>query len=126
MSRAPFLIPLLLFSGLCGLVTFGALYLTGIGFTWHFTFLLAFFLLVTAGLLLWQERSDIPANIFIRRFMGGLVMKLLGSLVVLAILLKIAPPEVDKPLTIAFAGLYVSYLAFSTIRLSQVMRSAKR
>ena len=124
MSRAPFLLPLLLFSALCALATWCGVYFTGHSFTWHFTFLLTFFTLVTFGLLTWQERSTARANIFIRRFMGGLVMKMLGSLIVFAILLKVAPAEVDKPLTVAFAGLYVAYLAFSTVRLSQVIRTA--
>ncbi|MBK6831122.1 MAG: hypothetical protein IPG92_10465 [Flavobacteriales bacterium] len=124
MSKAPFLFPLLLFSALCALATWCGVYFTGNAFTWHFVFLLTYFTLVTLALLMWQERSSAQANIFIRRFMGGLVMKLMGSLLVFAILLKVAPPEVDKPLTVAFAGRYVAYLAFSTVRLSRVIRTA--
>ena len=64
-------------------------------------------------------------NIFIRRFMAGLVIKLMGSLVLLAVLLKCAPETVDKPLTVVFAVLYLAYLAFSTVRLSNVLRPSK-
>ena len=100
------------------------MHFTGHPFTWHFVFLLVFFPIVTYLLLSWQEHGSAQANIFIRRFMGGLVIKLMGSLIVFAILLKVAPTEVDKPLTVVFAGLYVIYLAFSTIRLSGVARTA--
>ena len=120
----PFLVPLLVFSAACALATFGGLKALNIPFTWHFGFLLAYFMLVTFALLAWQERGTAQTNIFIRRFMAGLVIKLMGSLIVLAILLKVSPEEVDKPLSIAFVGLYLAYLVFSTARLARVMRTA--
>jgi hypothetical protein len=123
MSKTPFLLPLVLFGALCALVTWGVVYFTANPFTWHFVFLLVFFPAITFALLSWQERSTAQTNIFIRRFMGGLVMKLMGSLIVFAFLLKAAPPEVDRPLTVAFAGLYLIYLAYSTVRLSNIMRT---
>lgn len=119
-----FLVPLLVIAALSSVVAWAGVHFTENLFTWHFVFLLVFFPVVTFLLLSWQERSSGQANIFIRRFMGGLVIKLMGSLIVFAVLLKVAPPEVDKPLTVVFAGLYVIYLAFSTIRLSGVMRTA--
>lgn len=123
MSKFPFLLPLLLLSALSAVACWCLVVLSGNAFTWHFAFLLGYFTVVTFILLAWQEGSKAQANIFIRRFMGGLVMKLMGSLIVFAFLLKAAPDEVDKPLTVAFAGLYVSYLAFSAVRLSRVARS---
>ena len=126
MSRFPFLLPLLLLSVLCATVCWCLVVLSGNVFTWHFSFLLGYFTIVTFILLAWQEGSKAQTNIFIRRFMGGLVMKLMGSLIVFAFLLKAAPDEVDKPLTVAFAGLYVAYLAFSAVRLSRVARSIGR
>ncbi len=126
MSKPTFLIPLIALGALCAVVTWCGVQLTGNLFTWHYVFLLAYFTLVTFALLLWQERSTAQTNIFIRRFMGGLVLKLMGSLIVFAFLLKAAPEEVDKPLTVAFAGLYMVYLAFSTVRLSRVLRSSSK
>ena len=125
MPKPSFLIPLVALGALCAVVTWCGVQLTGNVFTWHYAFLLGYFTIVTFALLLWQEGSTAQTNIFIRRFMGGLVMKLMGSLIVFAFLLKAAPPEVDKPLTVAFAGLYAVYLAFSTIRLSRLMRTGK-
>ena len=119
-----FLIPLLLVAVLSSAAAWAGVHFTGNPFTWHFVFLLLLFPVVTFLLLTWQERSSAQTNIFIRRFMGGLVIKLMGSLIIFAILLKVAPAEVDKPLTVVFAGLYVIYLAFSTVRLSGIMRTA--
>ncbi|MBK8498611.1 MAG: hypothetical protein IPL52_07290 [Flavobacteriales bacterium] len=126
MSKFPFLLPLLLLSTLCAIVTWCLVLLSGSVFTWHYAFILGYFTMVTFILLAWQEGSKARTNIFIRRFMGGLVMKLMGSLIVFAFLLKAAPDEVDKPLTVAFAGLYVVYLAFSAVRLSRVSRTIGR
>ncbi len=123
MLRTPILLPLLVFGASCALATWGLVHFTDNPFTWHFIFLLAFFPAVTFALLSWQERSTAQTNIFIRRFMGGLVMKLMGSLIVFAFLLKAAPVEVDRPLTVAFAGLYLAYLAYSTVRLSNIVRT---
>ena len=124
MFKSSFTLPFLAFSALCAAATWAGVFFTGNPFTWHFVFLLVYFTVVTLLMVMWQEKSAGQTNIFIRRFMGGLVMKLMGSLIVFAILLKIAPPEVDKPLTVAFAGLYAAYLTFSTIRLSRTMRTA--
>ena len=118
-------VPVLVFSSVCAIGTWAGLSLTGNVFTWHFAFLLGYFTLVTIGLLFWQEGSVKQTNMFIRRFMAGLVIKLMGSLVLLAVLLKISPDLVDKPLTVVFAILYLAYLAFSTVRLSTVLRPAK-
>ena len=118
-------IPVLVFSCICAIGTWAGLYFTGNSFTWHFAFLLGYFTLVTIGLLFWQEGSVKQTNIFIRRFMAGLVIKLMGSFVLLAVLLKSAPETVDKPLTVVFAVLYLAYLAFSTVRLSNVLRPSK-
>lgn len=126
MSRFPFLLPLVLFSALTAIVAWCFIALAGHAFTWHYGFLMAYFTIVTFAMLAWQESAKARTNIFIRRFMGGLVMKLMGSLIVFAFLAKAAPDEVDKPLTVCFAGLYAAYLAFSTVRLSQVMRTAGR
>ncbi len=85
--------------------------------------LLVYFTTITLVLLTWQERrtaTDIKG--FIRRFMVGMVTKLLGSLVVLFILLLLVPHEPRSPLTIAFAALYVAFLVFSTARLSMLLR----
>ena len=124
MRTVPY-IPLLLFSALCAIATWCGLHFTGHAFTWHFALLLGYFAIVTLGLLYWQEGSAGQANIFIRRFMAGLVVKLMGSLILLAILVKTSPPHLTAPLGIVFACLYVAFLGYSVVRLSKVVRAAK-
>lgn len=126
MARTPFLLPLVLLSALAALATWGGLYACDVPFTWQFVLLLVYYPAITTALLTWQERAAGQTNVFIRRFMGGLVMKLLASIVLGAILLKATPASADKPLLLAFAALYVTFLAFSTMRLSRVMRSTVR
>lgn len=60
---------------------------------------------------------------FIRRFMGGLVIKLLASLVLFFVLMKVVPAAMAAPLVAAFALLYLAFLGFGTAWLVGRMRS---
>lgn len=123
MSRSLTVVPL--FGIACTAALFCGLYYTGTPFSWPFALLLVYFTLVTLVLLLWQERkgrTDVKG--FIRRFMAGMVIKLMGSMLLLFILLKVVPKETASPLAVSFALLYLSFLAFSTIRLVHTMRSS--
>ena len=125
-QRSPVL-PVLLFSGVCAVITAGTLHFIGIPFTWPYAVVLCWFTLVSLLLLTWQERALGPdVQPFIRRFMGGMVLKLLVSLVLLIILVKVVQGVDPKPLSSTFALLYFAYLAFSTIRLAGRLRSVQR
>ena len=63
---------------------------------------------------------------FVRRFMAGLMLKMLLSLAVLFALLIRAPEKNVMPNGIAFAVLYLAFLAFSTVRLSALSRKLPR
>ena len=89
--------------------------------------LLGWFALITLALHLWQEpamRRD-PKG-FARRFMAGLSIKMLLSLLVALMLLLREPKEARLALGILFAGLYLAYLAFSTVRLTSQARKLPR
>jgi len=106
-------------------ITWCGVHFTGRKFTWHYVFLLAYFTAVTLVLLAWQERraaTDMKG--FIRRFMLGMVIKLLGSMIVLLLLLRLEPKEVTKQLGLVFTLLYVAFLIFTTLRLTMVVRRA--
>lgn len=120
-------LPVLLFSAVCAVITAGALHFFGIPFTWPYAVVLCWFTLVSLLLLTWQERALGPdVQPFIRRFMGGMVLKLLVSLVLLIILVKVVQGVDAKPLSSTFALLYFAFLTFSTIRLAGRLRSTKR
>ena len=92
-----------------------ALKAKGFGFSWPFIVLLAYFTLVSGGLLLWQERAmskDLKG--FVHRFMLGLTVKLLGSLVLLFLLMQVTPIGSQKALVVTFTLLYLTWLAFGT------------
>jgi hypothetical protein len=94
---------------------------------WQFWFILGYFGVITTVLLLWQERSagaDIKA--FIRRFMAGLVIKLLLSLALLFILLRTLPHPLTSAFVVVFSLLYLGFLAFSTGRLSLLLRKLQQ
>ncbi len=126
MSRSSVYVQVLLFSTVIGALAYGGLYLTGHAFDWRFGLLLGYFTGVTALLLAWQESSAGTANIFIRRFMAGLVMKLMGSLILLAVLLKTAPKELTAPLAVVFSLMYLGYLGFSVVRLSGAVKATRQ
>jgi FlaA1/EpsC-like NDP-sugar epimerase len=107
----------LLFGAACGIGMALALRLFHISFGWPFWVLLAYFTVLTALLLPWQEAAASETKRFIRRFMAGLVAKLLGSLAVLFVLLLVAPEELRSPVSVAFALLYLACLTFGTARL---------
>lgn len=54
--------------------------------------------------------------------MAGLVIKLMGSLILLAILVKTGPAELVAPMTIIFVGLYVVFMGFSVARLMKAVK----
>lgn len=103
------------------------LHLTDRPFSWPFAAMLAWFATVTLGLLSWQERAWGPAvQPFIRRFMGGMVLKLLGSMVLLFVLVRSIPEAMVREVASTFLLLYLAYLAFTTIWLVGRMRSIPR
>lgn len=85
--------------------------------------LLAWFGLVTLALHSWQEPAmQRDPGGFARRFMAGLTVKMLLSLLVALVLLLREPQPARLPLGIAFAGLYLAFLAFSAARLTSLAR----
>jgi hypothetical protein len=121
--RWSFLIPIALFSAAMAVLLWLALFGLRVPFGPEHAIMLAWFALVTTALHLWQEHamaSD-PKG-FVRRFMGGLMLKMLLSLGVLVVLLLRAPKETLMVSGIVFAALYLAFLAFSTVRLSGLSR----
>lgn len=98
--------------------------MAGHAFTWPYVVILGWFAVISLVLLSWQERAWGPdVRPFIRRFMGGLVIKLLASLVLFFVLMKIVPGTITAPLAAAFALLYLAFLGFGTTWLVGRMRS---
>ena len=103
----------------------GGLYLAGRPFDWRYGLLLGYFFIVTSLLLRWQESAADKTNVFVRRFLAGLTIKLMGSVVLMVILVKTAPAELTTPLVITFVGLYVAFTTFSVSRLMKLVRTPK-
>lgn len=103
----------------------GGLYVAGKPFDWRYGLLLTYFILVTWLLLRWQEGVADQTTLFIRRFLTGLTIKLMGSVVLMVILVKTAPAELRTPMVIVFVGLYAMFTTFSVSRLMKVIRTPK-
>lgn len=123
-AKRTFLPRLVLFAAAMTLAVYGTLYAIHRPFTWPYGVALAYFTLITLSLHLWQERGlqQTPMG-FMQRFMGGLVVKMLGSVAVLVLLLLIVPADHALPLGVVFAVLYLAFLAFSTLRLLSISRA---
>lgn len=117
------MLPLVLLAFATGAACWAGLRSVDLKVTWQFWTVMAWFPIVTGILLYWQEQVAGRTNVFIRRFIGGMVMKLMASLALFIILLKLAPDGVGKPFTIVFASLYLIYLLFSAARLARIMHS---
>jgi hypothetical protein len=106
---------------------FAALSVAGQSFTALHAASLAYFLLLTLALHAWQEPDlDTDPKGFVRRFMLGLFLKMMVSLLVLVAMVFFIPAAQSIPLALSFALLYVAYLAFSTVRMSQLLRKSPR
>jgi len=121
--RWSFLIPILLFTAAMGLLLWIAFYGLQQPLEPAHGIMLLWFAAITTALHLWQEHSmATDPKGFVRRFMAGLMLKMLLSLGVLVVLLIRAPKETVMPNGIAFALLYLAFLAFSTARLTGLSR----
>lgn len=109
---------------MCTGATWLVLRLVGHPLSWPYISILAWFTIVTLVLHLWQEPAA-ANNVkgFMRRFMAGLVIKLLASLVLVFVLVQLLADAAQlKPLLLAFVLLYLAFLGFSTARLTMLMK----
>jgi hypothetical protein len=115
-----------LFTLLCLGATWFALGALEQRFSWPHAVVAAWFLIVSLLLHRWQER-DLSTDIrrFMRRFMTGLVLKLLASLALLALLLFLLDHD-RKPFMIVFVLWYLAFLGFSTARLVLLLKRSQR
>jgi branched-subunit amino acid transport protein AzlD len=121
--RWSFLVPILLFTAGMGLLLWIAFYGLRQPLEPAHGIMLIWFAAITTALHLWQEHSmATDPKGFVRRFMGGMSLKMLLSLGVLVVLVVRAPKEAVLSSTIAFAVLYLAFLAFSTVRLTALSR----
>jgi hypothetical protein len=126
-GRWAFLLPILLFAAVCAAVMFLTLRFAAIPTSGVFWDMLAWFTVLTVVLHAWQEggRGGDP-KIFVRRFMAGLVIKMMLSLVALVVLLVVLPKDRLVPAAITFVLLYLAFLGFSTARSVGLMRRNAR
>lgn len=114
----PLLLSIALFS-----IAAAVLVVLGLGFfsftlSWVYLAEVAFFAAVTWVLVSWQERNmHTDPKGFVRRFMLGLTLKMLGCLIVMTLLAFFAPPGLAVPWILCFALLYLAFLAYSVARL---------
>lgn len=118
-----FILPLLVFTGICAGATWLALFALDSPFLILHAGILLYFGTITFILHYWQERAVVtdPKG-FVHRFMTSLVVKMFLSLILLVVLIFLLPREQAIPIAIAFAFLYLAFLAFSTVRLSGILR----
>ena len=120
--RSP-LLPVLLFALVCAVLLAATLHLLGLPFHWAYGAVLGYLTLVTLLIHVWQERGD-PADPKgqVRRYMTGLVVKMLLSLFLLLFVVVLSPKPLALPLALAFALLYLAFLGFSTARAANLLR----
>ncbi len=124
--RSP-LLPVLLFALVCAGLTYGALHLLDQPLHWAYAAVIGYLTLTTYLLHHWQEGAmHTDPKGFVRRFMTGLVVKMLVSLFLLLAIVFLVPRELALPLALTFALLYLAFLGFSTARLVNLSRSMPR
>ena len=122
-GRWSFLPPILIFTVVCTVGLVAVLHLAHVPIGRGHAAMLAYFALLSAALHYWQEstlQSDPKRSV--NRFMAGLVIKMMATLMVLLIAVILLPKARILPFTLPFIGLYLAYLAFSTARLTAQLR----
>ncbi len=118
------MIPLLLFGAFCTLAVWFLLHFMDRPIeAVHFA-ILAYFILITGALHIWQVQglATDPKG-FVRRFMASLVIKLVVSLALLVPILMRSTGDAFFTTGLLFAGLYLAFLVFSAIRLTDALRN---
>jgi F0F1-type ATP synthase assembly protein I len=124
--RAPFL-PVLLFTCVCTAATWFGLRLMDLPFHWSYGLVIGYLAGFTLFLHRWQEGAlHTDPKGFVRRFMTGLVLKMLISLFLLLAIVFLVPRDLALPLALTFALLYLAFLGFSTARLVGFSRDLPR
>lgn len=81
------------------------------------------FTLLTGVLLTWQESAmQHGMQGFVVRFMTGLVVKMMASLLVLLVVVVLLPKARVLPFALPFVGAYLTFLGFSVVRLTRMLR----
>lgn len=119
------LVRLILIGAACAACTAGGLHLAGKALDWRYALLSGYFIIVSFFLLRWQEDAASQVNVFIRRFIAGLMIKLMGSVVLMVILVKTSPKEMTLPLVVVFIGFYVAFTSFSVARLMKIIQTPR-
>ncbi len=125
--RWSFFIPIVLFTLACSLVVWLAFWFTGNTMGQAVWGMISYFMLFSMALHAWQEhalRTD-PKG-FTTRYLAGLSIKMLVSLMVLVILLLLLPQGSKLPVVLTFILLYLAYLGFSTARMTMLLRRISR
>lgn len=109
----------------CAACLVGGLHFAGKALDWRYFLLLGYFVVVSFFLLRWQEGAASQVNVFIRRFLAGLMIKLMGSVVLMVILVKTSPAEMTLPMVFLFIGLYVAFTSLSVARLMRIIQTPR-
>ena len=121
------LLPIIVFAAVCAAVMFLTLRFAAIPTSGLFWGMLAWFTTLTLVLHTWQEGGrGGDAKVFVHRFMAGLVIKMMLSLLALVVLLVVLPKDRLVPAAITFVLLYLAFLGFSTARSVGLMRRNAR
>lgn len=126
-GRWSFLLPIAIFTLACAAILVAVLHFAEVPLGRGHAAMLAYFAGLTTILHAWQERALVtdPKG-FVNRFMGGLVIKMMATLLVLLIVVVLIPKPRILPFALPFIALYLCYLGFSTARLTAQLRKLGR
>lgn len=126
LGRWSFLLPVALFTAVCAVLLVAVLYLAEVPLGRGHVAMLLYFGLLTAALHYWQEstiQSDPKKSV--NRFMTGMMIKMMSTLMVLLVTVILLPKERVLPIALPFIALYLAFLAFSTARLTTQLQKQK-
>lgn len=125
--RWSFLLPFLLFNLFCTGVLVMVLAFFQVPFGLQHIAALGYFLVLGIALQAWQGSAfAADPKLSVQRFMTGMVLKMLLTLLVLLVAIVTLPKTSILAFVLPFIGLYLAHLAFSTGRMyRQLLRAPK-
>jgi hypothetical protein len=126
MTGSSILLGALLVNAACTLALGAALHWAHLPWSAPFVLLPVFFVLITVLLERWQLGAIEKGSQFVQRFMAGMAIKFMLTLMLLLVLLFTTPQVVRLPLALAFAGFYAVHLVYHTVRMYRILRAGGR
>lgn len=122
-GRWSFVLPVIAFGGACAVALFGTLKALALEVNGLHVGILLYFTVLTLLLHGWvHAAASSDSKAMVRRFMAGMAIKMMVSLILLLVLLLTRSKDQVLVVALVFMGSYLAFLVFSTVSSLRLIR----